>query len=239
MKGRNAVRPAHIAGFGRGPGEHQRRTAARGAHPREPDCPGLLRFDPRRLERGHCFQNVNMAKGGFDGLRQSSIIGANDQISSSAGIPAAHRGLSEKGVPVRLTDVAEVVDDVENGAAGGLDERHARGDRQHPAPARRQRHRGRRQHQKTAAQAPGRHARGRGDFRSLPRATTIKASVRDVQFELMLAVGPGHHGDIPFSAHVLRRRSFPSIAWPGFSRGDFRGHATALTSASTISRSWP
>jgi multidrug efflux pump len=58
-------------------------------------------------------QNVNMAKGGFDGLRQSSIIGANDQISSSA----EYRPLIvafQKGAPVRLTDVAEVVDDVEN-----------------------------------------------------------------------------------------------------------------------------
>ena len=38
--------------------------------------------------------NVNQAKGGFDGPRQSSIIGANDQLSDRQGVPAADRRLS-------------------------------------------------------------------------------------------------------------------------------------------------
>jgi len=57
--------------------------------------------------------NVNQAKGNFDGSRQASTIGANDQLLSSndyrALIVAYHNG-----APVRLADVAEVIDSAEN-----------------------------------------------------------------------------------------------------------------------------
>ncbi len=57
--------------------------------------------------------NVNQAKGNFDGAHQSYQIGANDQLLSSADyIPLviAYRN----GAPVKLTDVASVVDNAEN-----------------------------------------------------------------------------------------------------------------------------
>jgi multidrug efflux pump len=57
--------------------------------------------------------NVNQAKGGFDGPRQAYIIGANDQLFSSP----EYRPLIvafRNGSPVRLSDVAEVIDDAEN-----------------------------------------------------------------------------------------------------------------------------
>jgi multidrug efflux pump len=57
--------------------------------------------------------NVNQAKGNFDGLHQSYQIGANDQLLSSAdysGLVIAYKN----GAPVRLTDVATVKDDIEN-----------------------------------------------------------------------------------------------------------------------------
>jgi multidrug efflux pump len=57
--------------------------------------------------------NVNQAKGNFDGSHQSYQIGANDQLLSSADykpLILAYRN----GAPVKLTDVADVVDDVEN-----------------------------------------------------------------------------------------------------------------------------
>jgi len=57
--------------------------------------------------------NVNEAKGGFDGPRQAYIIGANDQLFSSKDyrpLVIAYR----KNAPVRLSDVADVVDDAEN-----------------------------------------------------------------------------------------------------------------------------
>jgi multidrug efflux pump len=57
--------------------------------------------------------SVNAAKGNFDGPRQDYQIDANDQLVSSAdyrNIVVAYRN----GSPVMLTDVAEVVDGVEN-----------------------------------------------------------------------------------------------------------------------------
>jgi multidrug efflux pump len=57
--------------------------------------------------------NVNQAKGNFDGIRQAYTIGANDQILTSAGykpIIIAYKN----GAPVRLEDVATVIDGAEN-----------------------------------------------------------------------------------------------------------------------------
>jgi multidrug efflux pump len=57
--------------------------------------------------------NVNQAKGSFDGAHQSYQIGANDQLLSSndyAALIVAYRNAA----PVKLTDVATVADDTEN-----------------------------------------------------------------------------------------------------------------------------
>jgi multidrug efflux pump len=57
--------------------------------------------------------NVNQAKGNFDGPHQAYQIGANDQLLSSkdySQLVVAYRN----GAPVALTDVAMVKDDVEN-----------------------------------------------------------------------------------------------------------------------------
>ncbi|MBF0571081.1 MAG: MdtB/MuxB family multidrug efflux RND transporter permease subunit [Candidatus Omnitrophica bacterium] len=57
--------------------------------------------------------NVNQAKGSFDGTRQSSIINANDQLKSSRD----YRSLVvafQNGAPVLLSDVAQIIDDAEN-----------------------------------------------------------------------------------------------------------------------------
>ena len=57
--------------------------------------------------------NVNRAKGAFDGPERAYTIGANDQLVSSA----EYRPLvvaSRNGAAVRLSDVADVVDDAEN-----------------------------------------------------------------------------------------------------------------------------
>jgi len=57
--------------------------------------------------------NVDQAKGNLEGARQSFTIGANDQLFNSAeyrAIVVAYRN----GAPVRLSDVAQVVDGVEN-----------------------------------------------------------------------------------------------------------------------------
>jgi len=57
--------------------------------------------------------SVNAAKGNFDGPRQDYQIDSNDQLVSSTdyrSVVVAYRN----GAPVMLTDVAEIIDDVEN-----------------------------------------------------------------------------------------------------------------------------
>src|SRR5476651_789664 len=57
--------------------------------------------------------NVNQAKGNFDGARQAYQIEANDQLLSSsdyAGLIIAFKN----GAPIKLTDVATIVDGTEN-----------------------------------------------------------------------------------------------------------------------------
>ena len=131
--------------------------------------------------------NVNQAKGSFDGPQRASTIDANDQLRSAAdyrSIIIAYRN----GAPVYLSDVADVVDGAENvRLAAWMNE----------VPAvilNIQRQPGANVIEvvdritKLLPQLQG----------SLPasidvavltdRTTTIRASVRDVQFELLLAV---------------------------------------------------
>jgi multidrug efflux pump len=131
--------------------------------------------------------NVNQAKGSFDGPRQSYIIGANDQLFSAAEYRAlivAYRN----GAPVRLADVAAAVDDVENvNLAAWMNET--------PAVILNIQ----RQPGANVIEVVNRIKSLLPQLRgSLPpsvkvsvltdRTTTIRASVRDVQFELLLAV---------------------------------------------------
>jgi multidrug efflux pump len=131
--------------------------------------------------------NVNQAKGSFDGPRQAYVIGANDQLLSSAEykplIIATH-----DGAPVRLSDVAEVVDDAENvKQAAWMNE----------APAvimNIQRQPGANVIEVvdriTALLPQLQHALPESVHVTVltDRTTTIRASVDDVQFELMLSV---------------------------------------------------
>jgi multidrug efflux pump len=132
--------------------------------------------------------NVNQAKGNFDGAHQAYQIGANDQLLSGADyapLVIAFRN----GAPVKLTDVATVRDDAEN-------IRQAAWMNQVPAVI------------VNIQRQPGANIITVVDrikallpqlTTSLPssvqvriltdRTTTIRASVADVQFELMLTVG--------------------------------------------------
>ncbi|HEX8043825.1 efflux RND transporter permease subunit, partial [Candidatus Deferrimicrobium sp.] len=131
--------------------------------------------------------NVNQAKGGFDGPRQAAIIGANDQLLSSKEyrpLIIAYRN----GAPIRLSDVADVIDDAENvNQAAWMNESPAvivNVQRQPGA---------------NVIEVVDRIKKLMPQLRSsLPsavdisiltdRTTTIRASVWDVQIELMLAV---------------------------------------------------
>jgi multidrug efflux pump len=132
--------------------------------------------------------NVNQAKGVLDGARQSFTIGANDQINSSAqynSIVVAYKN----GAPVRLSDVATAVDSAEN-------IKQAAWMNTTPAVV------------VNIQRQPGSNIISVADRvkillkqlqASLPasvkvqiltdRTETIRASVKDVQFELMLTIG--------------------------------------------------
>jgi multidrug efflux pump len=131
--------------------------------------------------------SVNQAKGNFDGPRHAYTIGANDQLLSSDDyrqVVVAYRS----GAPVRVADVADVVDDVENVQQAAW---------MNDVPA----------VILNVQRQPGANIIGVVDrihrlmpqlTSSLPaavqvsiltdRTTTIRASVHDVQFSLMLTV---------------------------------------------------
>ncbi len=131
--------------------------------------------------------NVNFAKGTFDGPQQSVTIAANDQLLSGAAyknVIIAYRN----GAPVRLTDVATVTDGVENTMQA------AWADKKPAVIVNIQRQPG-----ANIISVVDRVQRILPLLRgSLPasvdvkiltdRTTTIRASVEDVQFELMLTV---------------------------------------------------
>ena len=132
--------------------------------------------------------NVDQAKGVIDGQRQSYTIGANDQLFSSEQyrpIVIAYRN----GAPVRLSDVANVIDGTENDQLAAW---------MNLTPA----------VIMNVQRQPGANIIEVVDRikkllpqlqASLPsavkvqiltdRTTTIRASVKDVEFELMLAIG--------------------------------------------------
>jgi multidrug efflux pump len=145
-----------------------------------------LSLDDVRTAIGN--QNVNQAKGSFDGPQRSSTIDANDQLKSSNDyrqLVIAYRN----GAPVRLGDIAAVVDDAENVRLAAWANR-AQGivvsvQRQPGA---------------NVIEVVDRIKALLPQLRSgLPaavdvavmtdRTTTIRASVRDVQIELVLAIG--------------------------------------------------
>ena len=132
--------------------------------------------------------NVNQAKGNFDGPRQSYQIGANDQLLSSsdyAKLVVAYKN----GAPVEMTQVADVIDSVEDiHEAAWMNET--------PAVI------------VNIQRQPGANIIAVVDrikallpqlLTSMPssvqtkiltdRTTTIRASVEDVEFELMLTIG--------------------------------------------------
>ena len=131
--------------------------------------------------------SLNQAKGNFDGPQQSYLIGANDQLLTSEeyrSIPIAYRN----GAPVMLSDVATVVDDVENvKQAAWMNQTPAvivNIQRQPGANIIEVVDRVRALLPQLQLTLPGSvHVAILTD-----RTTTIRASVRDVEFELMLTV---------------------------------------------------
>jgi len=156
--------------------------------------------------------NVDQAKGTFDGPHQAYTIGANDQLISSDSyrpVIVAYRN----GAPVRLTDVATVLDGVEN-------VKQAAWANQNPAVV------------LNIQRQPGANIIAVVDrvTKLLPqlkgalpaavkvdiltdRTTTIRASVNDVQFTLVLTIGLVVMVIFLF-LRSLRATVIPSVAVP-------------------------
>jgi multidrug efflux pump len=78
-----------------------------------PTALASLGLGPEDLRNGINAANVNNPKGSFNGTKQSYTIGSNDQVLKAADykpLIVAYRN----GAPVRLSDVATVIDSVEN-----------------------------------------------------------------------------------------------------------------------------
>jgi multidrug efflux pump len=131
--------------------------------------------------------NVNQAKGSFDGPSRASTIDANDQLRSAdeyQRLIIAYRN----GAPIRLTDVADVIDGAENvRLAAWANDKAAlilNIQRQPGANVIEVVERIRKLLPQLQATLPG-----SVDIALLTdRTTTIRASVKDVQFELLVAV---------------------------------------------------
>ena len=108
--------------------------------------------------------SVNMAKGSFDGPRQASTIGANDQLTNSAEYRSRDRRLPQRrrGPALRCGQRHRRR---RERPAGGVDERNAGRHPQHPAPAGREHHHRRRQHQAAPARSSRRRCRRRSRSR--------------------------------------------------------------------------
>ena len=132
--------------------------------------------------------NVNQAKGSFDGPFRASTIDANDQLKSAAEYQRLIIAY-KNGAPIRLIDVADVIDDAENiRLAAWSNEKAAvilNIQRQPGANVIEVVDRVKKLLPQLQATLPG-----SVEVALLTdRTTTIRASVKDVEFELMLAVG--------------------------------------------------
>jgi len=166
-----------------------------------------LSIDDVRTAIGNA--NSNQAKGSFDGPQRASTIDANDQLKSAAEyneLVLAYRN----GAPIRLADIASTVDDAENVRLAAWANRT-------PAIV------------LNIQRQPGANVIAVADRvqqllpelrAALPasadvtvltdRTTTIRASVHDVQFELMLAVA------LVVAVIFLFLRNIPATIIPSF-----------------------
>src|SRR5262249_55626573 len=147
----------------------------------------LVRIDPEDLRVAIAQTNVNQAKGVFDGRRQSYTIAANDQLLSSSDYSRLINA-SRHGAPVGLSDVPDGIDGAENvKLAAWMNEVPAvivNVQRQPGANIIKVVDRIKELLPKLKASLPT-----SVDVAILTdRTTTIRASVEDVQFTLMLAI---------------------------------------------------
>ena len=153
--------------------------------------------------------------------------------------PTAFRPLViayKNGAPVRLADVANVVDGVENAQLAGWAGDAARDHPERAAPAGRQRHRGRRPREGAPAAAARVAAAGRSTSTILTdRTETVRASVEDVQFTLRPHDRPGRARHLRLPAQ-LARDDHPRRRGAAVARSAPSASCTCSATASTTCR---
>jgi len=156
--------------------------------------------------------NVNQPKGNLDGLRQAYTLATDDQLfkaESFRSLVVAYRN----GSPVRLRDVAEVIDGVENSQlAGWAGQKRAiilSVQRQPGANVIQVADRVKALLPQLAASLP----QGIRVDISSDRTETVRASVHDVQFTLLLTIGLVIGVMLVFLRN-LRATAIPSVAVP-------------------------
>ena len=134
---------------------------------------------------------VNAPKGSIDGELRSFTIYANDQLTDADAwndVIVAYRN----GAPLRVRDIGRAVAGPEDAKKAAWAQRQARRVPGRLQAAGRQRHRDGRPHQGASCRACGRRCRRRMHVEVLSdRTQTIRASVEDVQFTLLLTIAPG------------------------------------------------
>ena len=148
-----------------------------------------LRPRDRRHPHHHRHPEHRHAEGQF---RRPGAEHARSTTTTSSPAPtstATSSSPTRTAAPVRLRDIATVIDGAENNQLAAWANRTPGGDPERPAPARLQRHRGGRTASRRCCRGCRRRCRPRSTSRVLSdRTTTIRASVNDVEFELGLAV---------------------------------------------------
>ena len=192
---------ADLADRGRRPGQHRRRAEARGARAGRSGQARRAGHEPGGRARA-CIANVtvNQPKGTIDGPTQSFTVYTNDQLLKAApwnDVVLAYRN----GAPIRVRDIGVAVDapgehqdrrlglrrrrarpssSIENGRGILLVDHQAAG---------RQRDRDGRRASRPRCRGCRRRSRRRSTVNTLiDRTQTIRASVHDVEFTLMLTI---------------------------------------------------
>jgi len=119
--------------------------------------------------------NVNQAKGNLDGPRQHLHLGNDQLLTSDAYKPIVIA--YKNGAPVRIMDVANVVDGAEN-VKQAPGKTTSRRNRQHSAATRREHHQRGGPHPESAAAVESDAALVGPGFDLTDRTTTIRASVK-------------------------------------------------------------
>ena len=185
-----------VAGRRRRAGQRRRQRAARRARRGQSDGAEQLRPRPGRRAHGVDERQRQPPEGTARRSRPTpGTFDTTDQLFKAERVRpliVAYRN----GAPVRLPDVADVIDSVEDIRNAGLVQRQTCRSGHHLPPARRQHHRdgGSRARGAAAASQPSIPAGDRTCRSCIDRTTTIRASVHDVEIDtadLDLLVDPG------------------------------------------------